>query len=65
MVMSRSKLHSLLSYYHIVSSKSEKEMQSKGDKLCKVHVLYDHIKKCCLDLYQPHREISIEERMVR
>ncbi len=65
-VMSRNKFQSFLSFLHnIVSSDIEKELQSKGDKLCKVRVLNDHLQKRCLELYQPHREISVDERMVR
>lgn len=40
--------------------KTEKKLKDEGDKLCKVRPLNDHLQKRCKELYQPHREISIE-----
>ena len=64
-VFSRNKFESLLSFLHVVDPDTDKKLKDKGDKLCKVRPLNDHIQKRCKELYQPHHEISIDERMVR
>lgn len=64
-VFSRNKFESFVSFLHIVNEAEEKQLKEKGDKLCKVRPLNDHIQKRCKELYQPHHEISIDERMVR
>lgn len=61
-VFSRNKF---LSFLHVVDEHTEKKLKDEGDKLCKVCPLNDHIRKCCKEIYQPHREISIDERIVR
>ena len=38
-----------------------KKLKDEGDKLYKVRPLNDYLQKCCKELYQPHREISIDE----
>ena len=63
-VFSRNKFESLLSFLHVVDEATEK-LKDKGDKLCKVSPLNDHIQQRCKELYQPHCEISIDEQMVR
>ncbi len=64
-VFSRNKFEGFLSFLHVVDEDTEKDLKSRGDKLCKIRPLNDHLQKRCQDLYQPHREISIDERMVR
>ena len=64
-VFSRNQFESFLSFLHIVDEDTEKKLKDEGDKLCKVRPLNDHIQKRCKELYQPHREVSIDERMVR
>ncbi len=64
-VMSRNKFESYLSFLHLVDQDTEKQLKDQGDKLCKVRPLNDHLQKFCMKLYQPNREISIDERMVR
>ena len=60
-VMSRNHFESM-SFLHVVDK--EREDQLKNDKLAKVRPLIDHINKKCQQLYQPYREVSIDERMV-
>ena len=38
-----------------------KKLKDEGDKLYKVRPLNVYLQKCCKELYQPHREISIDE----
>ena len=59
-VFSRNKFEGLLPFLHIVNEDIEKKLKDEGDKLCKVRPLNDHLQKRCKELYQPHREISIE-----
>ena len=61
-VFSRNRFESYLSFLHIVNEDTEKKLKENGDKLCKVRPLNDHLQKRCKE---PHREISIDERMVR
>ena len=64
-IFSRNKFEVYLSFLHVVDEDTEKELNSQSDKLCKICPLNDHLQRHCQDLYQPHREISIDERMVR
>ena len=64
-VLSRNKFESLLTFLHLVHEDTEKKLKEEGDKLHKVRPLYDYLSKRCEELYQPHREVSIDERMVR
>ena len=64
-VMSRNQFQGLLSFLHLVDAATEEELKKKGDKLAKVRPLNDHLQQRCLELYQPHAEISVDERMVR
>lgn len=50
-------------FLHIVTIEEEEAM--KDDQLRKIRPLYDHIKKRCLDLYQPLQHLSVDERMVK
>ncbi len=64
-VMSRNRFDSLLTFLHLVDQDTEKSLHNNGDKLLKVRPLNDHIQQKCMQLYQPSREVSIDERMVR
>ena len=64
-IMSRNRFEGLLSFLHVVDGDTEKRLQEEGDKLAKVRPLNDHLQSKCVSLYQPNREISIDERMVR
>ena len=64
-VFIRNRFESLLSFLHIVNEATEKCLKDEGDKLVKVRPLNDHLQTKCKELYQPNREISIDERMVR
>ena len=44
---------------------TEKVLADEGDKLKKVRPLLNYVQSKCRELYQPNREISIDERMVR
>ena len=45
--------------------KEEEEEELGPDRLRKVLPLILYIKKRCLDLYQPVKELSVDERMVK
>ena len=62
---SRNKFDSLLTFLHLVDEDTEKTLRDDGDKLLKVRSLNDHLQLKCKQLYQPNREVSINERMVR
>lgn len=64
-VMSRNRFDSLLTFLHLVDEGTEKSLQNDGDKLLKVRPLNNHLQQKCMQLYQPNREVSIDERMVR
>ena len=58
---SRDRFLSLLAFLHVVDPANE----NPQDKLKKVRFLYDHVRGMCRNLYQPRRELSIDERMVK
>ncbi|XP_055888603.1 piggyBac transposable element-derived protein 3-like isoform X1 [Biomphalaria glabrata] len=41
------------------------ETEDRQDKLSKIRFLYEYIHKKCQKLYQPHQNLSIDERMVQ
>ena len=41
------------------------EQENSDDPLKKIRTVYNRIKRKCRDLYQPLRELSIDERMVK
>ena len=61
LLSSRTSFQALLTFLHIVDPNTE----DMHDKLRKVRFLYDHIGQCCKDLYQPSRQFSVDERMVK
>ena len=62
--MSRNHFESMMSFLHAVDKEREDQLKKDGDKLAKVRPLIDHINKKCQQLYQPHCEVSVDERMV-
>lgn len=59
-ILSPASVKALLAFVHVVSPGDE----LPGDKLKKVRFLYKAILAKCCQHYQPHQEISIDERMV-
>lgn len=57
-VFSRNKFGGYISFLHVVDEATEKRLITEGNKLAKVHPLYEHLQERCKDLYQPNREIS-------
>ena len=51
----------LLTFLHVL----DPETEDMHDKLRIVGFLYDHIRQRCKDLYQPSRQFSVGERMVK
>ena len=41
------------------------ETENQNDKLTKVRFLHEYVRRKCMKLYQPHEQVSIDERMVR
>jgi len=59
--MSRNRYSALMSMIHIVDPSTE----NKEDKLRKVSEFANIIKEKCMTLYQPHKNVSIDERIVK
>ena len=64
-VFSRNKFEIFLTFLHLVDAATEKVLADEGDKLAKVRPLLNYVQSKCRELYQPNREINIDERMVR
>lgn len=61
--MSRDRFKSLLAFLHVDDPLTE--MERRGDPLWKVRSLVEHIRRRCMDMYQPGCYVSIDERMVK
>ena len=61
LISSRTRYRQINSFLKITDHTQE----DSTDKLTKVRFLYDIIKCKCKELYQPHSNVSIDERMVR
>ena len=59
--MSRHRFYALLSMLHIVDPQTEE----KTNKLRKVDKFVNIFKGHCMSLYQPHKEVAIDERIVK
>ena len=57
---SRLRFESILQFVNPVTE----DMVTEG-RLTKLKYFLDHIRQRCMDMYQPRRKISIDERMVR
>ncbi|KAK0057478.1 piggyBac transposable element-derived protein 3 [Biomphalaria pfeifferi] len=58
--MSRDRFKAIMCFIKVSSPLSE----DPNDKLCKVRMLTTYIRMKCIKLYQPHQNVSIDERMV-
>ena len=61
--MVRHRFECINAFLHISTSRQEAENHS--NPLRKIFPLHNHIKTRCTQLYQPLRELSVDERMVR
>ena len=61
MISTCNRFYALQLFLHVVDS----ALEDQNDKLRKVRHLNDHMKKKRLELYQPSRNVAIDERMVR
>jgi DNA excision repair protein ERCC-6 len=61
--MTRHRFEAIASFLHVVSLDEEQELAN--DPLKKIKPLHNYIKRKCFKLYQPLREVSIDERMVK
>ncbi|XP_062609518.1 piggyBac transposable element-derived protein 4-like [Saccostrea cucullata] len=59
-VMSRTRFQAILSFLQVTPPADI----DKAEKLTRVQSLVDHVKEKSKELYQPHREIAVDERMV-
>ena len=50
-------------FLHVVTKREEEEV--KHNRLCKLLPLVNHIKSKCFEFYQPIKELSVDERMVK
>ena len=62
-LMTRNRFEAINTFFHLVSASDEQ--QNVEDPLKKVRPFYDHVKTKCSQFYQPLREISVDERMVK
>ena len=62
-LMTRNRFEAISSFLHIVTPAEEDQLA--GDPLNKIRPLYDRMKAKCLEYYQPLRELSVDERMVK
>lgn len=60
-IPSRTRFMGLLTFLKVVDAFAE----AADDRLRKVRYIYEHMRKCCTSLYQPHQSISVDERIVR
>lgn len=60
-MMSRNRFSALMSMIHIVDPATE----NKADKLRKVREFANIIKNKCKELYHPHQNVAIDERIVK
>ena len=60
--MSKQRFKAIQSFLKACNEATE---NNKRDKLSKVRLLHDYINSKCKKLYQPYRNVSIDERMVR
>lgn len=61
--MSRNRFEAISAFLHVVSEREESA--NKHHPLRKILSLSNHMKEKCFELYQPLRELSVDERMVK
>ena len=59
--MQRNRFRALMAFLHVVDPSGEPD----GDKLCKINSLLEFFKERCKELYQPRRNVAVDERMVK
>jgi hypothetical protein len=62
-LMTRDRFEHIAAFFHVVTP--EEEIENAQHPLKKILPLHLHIKKRCLDLYQPLQQLSVDERMVK
>ena len=63
--ISRDRFREISRYLHFVDNASLPERGSPGyDRLGKVRPVIDHLTKTFNDLYEPHREVAVDEAMI-
>ena len=62
-LMSRNRFEAISAFFHVVTS--DEELVNASDPLKKVRPLHNLIKTKALEHYQPLRELSVDERMVK
>ena len=60
-LMSRNRFEAISAFFHVVTPDKE----SPNDPLKKIRSMHDGVKKGCAQYYQPLRELSVDERMVK
>ena len=59
--LKRNRFRALMAFLHVVDPSSEPD----GDKLRKINSLLEFFKERCKELYQPRRNVAVDERMVK
>ena len=62
-LMSCNRFEAISTFLHVV--RVNEEVQNAGDALKKVRPPHDHVKKASFEYYQPLRELSVDERIVK
>ena len=60
-IMSRMRFQGLMAFLHVVDHTTE----TPGEKLRKVETFVNYFKSRCVVLYQPRKQVAVDERMVR
>ena len=64
--ISRDRFREISRYLHFVDNTTLPEQGSPGyDRLGKVRPVIDHLSKRFADLYKPHREVAVDEAMIK
>jgi hypothetical protein len=61
--MTRNRFEAINTFFHIATT--EEESANPLDPLKKVRRFHDHVKEKCLELYQPLKQLAVDERMVK
>ena len=59
--MPRNRFRALMAFLHVVDPSNEPD----GNKLRKINSLLEFFKDRCKELYQPRRNVTVDERMVK
>ena len=61
--MTRNRFEAINTFFHVATP--QEEASNPNDPLKKVRSFNDHVKKRCSELYQPLKQLSVDERMVK